>query len=347
MPTLLVFLIAALLSVLLSKWSYLSDLGVSALALAIILGVGLGHCPFAWRAGAENHCVQSRESPDMVNFCRQYLLKVGIVLFGFSLDFNQIIAMGWEVLLIDVIIIASIFSIGFCIGTRLLKIPSDLVILISAGSAICGAAAILATESVIKTRQQHVVVAIACVVVFGSISMISYPIILHVFNLDVSTFGIYIGSTAHEVAQAVAAGEGINQQVMNDAIVVKLIRVMLLAPFIWMLQLFLLRGTRVKETVHCISPKPETGSTFKVVVPWFVFGFILTAGLNSLHSLPEMLKSIIMLLSQLCLSIAMVALGFQTKLNVLKQAGIAPLLLGFILFIILLVGGYFLHILIL
>jgi len=149
--------------------------------------------------------------------------------------------------------------------------------------------------------------------------------------MNENDFGIYIGSTVHEVAQAVAAGQSISEETMQTAVVVKLIRVMLLAPFILML-----------STMLCHFNKAGPADQGVITIPWFVFGFVGTAAINSLFVLPELITQNLNLLSQFLLAIAMAAIGAQTRWQTIKQAGSKPLLLAFILFLMLMFGGYFL-----
>ncbi|WP_163832498.1 YeiH family protein [Spartinivicinus ruber] len=330
MPVALLLPLLAITAIGLAQTSLFSQLGLSALPLAIILGTTIGHLP--------QHQPNS-QALLFIKFCQQKLLRLGIISFGFSLSFQQIIAVGWQALLLDIFIILIIFSIGSFIGIKLFKLPRDMAILTSVGSAICGAAAILATEASIKARQQHVTIAVATVVLFGTLAMFSYPIIYQFSGTSEQAFGIYIGSTAHEVAQAVAAGQTISQNAMQTAVVVKLIRVMLLAPFILMLTVIL--GKLDKTTTNNMSSKT------KITIPWFVLGFIVTAGINSYATIPPFVLGTFQLTSQFLLAIAMAALGMQTHWKAIKSAGAKPILLALILFILLLVGGFYLnHILI-
>lgn len=324
MPTYIVLPIIALLAIALAKVEQVSAFGLSALPLAIVFGMFYGH--FSLRVADEN---DQRFS----NFCKQKLLRFGIVLFGFGLSFQQIIAVGWQAVVIDLVMISTIFTVGTFVGIKVLKLHRDVAILTAAGSAICGAAAILATESVLKPKQQHITIAIATVVLFGTLAMFIYPFIYQWVDMTNQSFGIYIGSTAHEVAQAVAAGQSINGETMQTAVVVKLIRVMMLAPFILMLSAGLNRLNRDSDA-QCEKNI--------ITIPWFVFGFMASAMVNSIIILPESLKNILSFSSQFSLAMAMAALGAQTQWATIKEAGPKPLILAFLLFIILILGGFFL-----
>jgi uncharacterized integral membrane protein (TIGR00698 family) len=325
MPTYIVLPLIALLAIALASIPQISAFGLSALPLAILLGMGYGH--FSLR-------VEDEKDHQFSHFCKQKMLRLGIILFGFGLSFQQIIAVGWQAVAIDFVVITTVFSVGTFVGIKVFKLHRDVAILTAAGSAICGAAAILATESVLKPKQQHITIAIATVVLFGTLAMFSYPFIYQWVAMSDQSFGIYIGSTAHEVAQAVAAGQSINVETMQTAVVVKLIRVMMLAPFIIMLSLALTRFDR--------SDDGDSKKQSVVAIPWFVFGFMATAMINSMVVLPEVLKTGFAFASQFSLAMAMAALGAHTRWATIKEAGPKPLLLALLLFIILIFGGFFL-----
>ncbi len=321
MSQLLALPLIAIVAILLSKVPAIAQVGLSALPLAIVLGVVVGH--LNTRKAVDKEVVFTR-------FCQQKLLRAGIILFGFSLSFQQIIAVGWQALVLDLLVITSIFCVGTYVGIRFFKLDRELAILTSVGSAICGAAAILATESVLKPRQQSVTVAVATVVFFGTLAMFSYPFIFQFSGMSEQAFGIYIGSTVHEVAQAVAAGEAVGGEALQNAVVVKLIRVMMLAPFILILSAYLTRDS-------------ASASGGKIAIPWFVFGFIAASGINSMLLLPEALLSALQLVSQFSLAIAMAALGVQTRWSTIRQAGAKPMLLSLMLFVMLMLGGFYLN----
>ncbi len=328
MPTYMVLPVIAIIAIVLANTLQLTALGLSALPLAILLGMIYGH--FATSAADD------LDQP-FLQFCKQKMLRLGIILFGFGLSFQQILAVGWQAIVIDLLVITTVLIVGIWVGIKVLKLPRDVAILTAAGSAICGAAAILATESVLKPKQQHITVAIATVVLFGTLAMFSYPLIYKLATMNDQSFGIYIGSTVHEVAQAVAAGQSINGETMETAVVVKLIRVMMLAPFLLILTVGLswFTGDNTDE-------QKGKGHNAMMVMPWFVFAFIAAAMVNSVVILPEMVKSSLALASQFALALAMAALGAHTRWATIKAAGIKPLLLALLLFVILLGGGYFL-----
>jgi len=116
-----------------------------------------------------------------------------------------------------------------------MKMDKETSVLIGTGSAICGAAAIMAAEPVIKAPTHKVTTAVATVVVFGTIGLFLYPLFYPYLGSSQYQFGIYIGSTVHEVAQVVAAAENVRKVTAESAVIVKMTRVMLLVPFLILL----------------------------------------------------------------------------------------------------------------
>lgn len=306
-------------ALLLASTAQLSALGLSALPLAILLGILLGNL---------EHRSPSARDAAVLAFSQQKLLRLGIILFGFNLSFQQIVAIGWPVLLIDALVIAVVLSVGIVVGTRCFGLSREVAVLTSVGSAVCGAAAVMAVEPVVRARERDVTVAVATVVLFGTLAMFSYPLIFARLNIDAAVFGIYVGSTVHEVAQAVAAGQSIGEEAMRNAVVAKLIRVMLLAPVVMLLAAWMLRRVEVDSADR--APLP---------LPWFVLGFIAAAALNSLVALPPLVLDSLQWLSQGALALAMAALGYKTRWQTIRQAGLRPLGLALLLFVLLMGGG--------
>ena len=114
-----------------------------------------------------------------VDFAKQRLLRAGIVLFGMRITFQDIGAVGWSGALVDAMMLASTFMLALLVGRRWWGMDARSVLLIGAGSSICGAAAVLATEPVVKARGEDVAVAVATVVVFGTLAIFLYPVLYH------------------------------------------------------------------------------------------------------------------------------------------------------------------------
>ncbi|MCX2841616.1 putative sulfate exporter family transporter [Microbulbifer thermotolerans] len=305
-------------AVALAQVPQIAGLGLSALPLAILLGMLYGNL-YPTKGNDEG----------AVNWCQRRALRLGIVLFGFNLSLQQVAALGWQLVLVDTLVICVVLAVGIGVGMRLLGLSRELAVLTSVGSAVCGAAAI--AEPVARAREQDVAVAVATVVLFGTLATFCYPLIYSLCGWEESVFGIYIGSTVHEVAQAVAAGQSIGADAMQSALVAKLVRVMLLAPVVVFLGSVLFRA-RGGERRGASAP-----------LPGFVFGFALAVGLNSVLVLPQALQTVLQLASQGLLALGMAALGVKARWRSIRSAGARPLLLSSLLFLLLLGGGFVLN----
>lgn len=315
----------AVLGLWLSRLPAFQSMGLSALTLAIVIGMVLGNTLFPLVA---SHTASG------VDFCKTRLLRAGIILFGFRLTFQKAASVGLGGILLDAVVILSVFSAAMFVGRRVLGIDRQTCLLVGAGASICGAAAVMAMEPVARAQAHKVSVAVATVVVFGTISMFLYPLLYPYLGLSEHAFGIYIGATVHEVAQVVAAGNAVSPATANIAVVEKMIRVMMLAPFLlgvsWLLQWQASRqGGNESQTGKARPP-----------VPWFAFGFVAAVGLNSLGIPGPEVAAHLVELSTLLLAMAMAALGLRTHAGAIRQAGVAPLALAAILFVLLVAGGY-------
>lgn len=302
---------------------FITSLSLSPLIVGIILGMLYANSlrnnlPDTWVPG--------------IKFCSKQILRLGIILYGFRLTFQSVIAVGREAIVIDLIIVAVTLFLGLALG-KLLKMDKDITLLTATGSAICGAAAVLGAESVIKPQPYKSAVAVSTVVIFGTVAMFVYPALYSsgFFFLEETEMGVYTGSTLHEVAHVVGAGNAMGDTISDTAVIVKMIRVMLLAPVLLIMSLFI-------RNRHAADKSGKR----KITVPWFAFGFIAVIGFNSLNLLPFSVVAFINGFDTFLLTMAMTALGAETSIEKFRQAGAKPFLLAALLFIWLMGGGYLL-----
>lgn len=303
----------------------LKDISFSPMIIGIILGMLYAnslrnHLPETWVPG--------------IQFCSKKVLRLGIILYGFRLTFQDIVNVGVAGIVVDVIIVVVTILGGIWIG-RMLKMDRDTALLTSVGSGICGAAAVLGAESTIRTQAYKTAVAVATVVIFGTISMFLYPIAYRSGWVDLTPqeMGIYSGATLHEVAHAVGAGNAMGTEISNVSIIVKMIRVMMLVPVLLILGVWAAR-----RNAHDGS----TAEKGKVNIPWFAVGFLAVIGFNSLNLLPPIFVEAINYVDTFLLTMAMAALGAETSIDKFKKAGAKPFVLAFCLDVWLIVGGYIL-----
>ncbi|QEI09354.1 YeiH family putative sulfate export transporter [Pigmentiphaga aceris] len=304
--------------------------GLSALTLAIIMGMVIGNTVFPRIATV---------STPGINFSKQRLLRAGVVLYGLRLTMQDVGLVGLTGVAIDALVIGSTFMLSCWLGVRWLGMERKTAMLIGVGSAVCGAAAVMGAEPVVKARAEQVTVAISTVVVFGTLSIFLYPLL---FDLNAiwqfipggtHGFGVYVGSTIHEVAQVVAAGRAIGPDAAGAAVIAKMVRVMMLAPFLILLSAWLARD-EAREGGDASGDGKR-----KMAIPWFAFGFVAVVLFNSLQVLPAAVVEVLLAIDTALLAMAMAALGLSTHLSAIRKAGMKPLLLAACLFVWLVVGG--------
>lgn len=283
-----------------------------------------------------------------IKFCTKQILRTGIVLYGFRLTLSQVAAVGLPAVVIDTIIVAGTIFLGIWFG-KMLKMDSDTSIMTATGSAICGAAAVLGAEPVVKCEGHKTAIAVSTVVIFGTISMFLYPVMYRSGMLDSlsdTAVAIYTGSTLHEVAHVAGAGNAMDPTdalgIAGTATITKMIRVMMLAPVLVIMG-FALSGRKKND-------KTANAGKSKITIPWFAFGFIgiicvntllqMMTGAATVKDIP--LNGAIEYIDTFMLTMAMTALGTETSIDKFKQAGAKPFILAFLLYIWLVGGGYLL-----
>jgi len=303
----------------------MQKLGLSSLTLAILIGMSANFLPTSI-----NESLFAG-----VYWTRYQLLRPAIVLYGLRLTVGEVLDAGILSLVLDVAVIACTFPLAIWLGTRWLGLDRETSILVGAGASICGAAAVLATEPVVKGGSDRAAIAIASVVVFGSLAMLLYPW-LYVWasswgEVSVRVFSIYTGATVHEVAQVLAASQVIGDDAARLAVTTKMIRVALLAPFLLLLSAWYANHPR--------EARSRSKSTRQFVIPWFAIGFMVAVLVRSwLPLAPEWWRGM-ELVDNLLLATAMAAVGASTRFAAVRRAGMQPILLAGALFAWLIIGG--------
>ncbi len=273
-----------------------------------------------------------------IQFCSKRILRTGIILYGFKLTFQDVMQVGLSAILIDAIIVCGTIALGVFIG-KLLKIDRDIALLTSCGSAICGAAAVLGVDGAIRPKPYKTAVAVATVVIFGTLSMFLYPILYRagIFSLPTDMMGLFTGATVHEVAHVVGAANAMGTEVSNTAIIVKMIRVMMLVPVLLIIAGSVARNVGKDNLTD--TDNAQNGKA-KITIPWFAILFLVVIGFNSLGLLSENFVAFINQFDTFLLTMAMAALGAETSIDKFKKAGFKPFLLAAILYCWLVGGGY-------
>ncbi|MEE3325785.1 MAG: putative sulfate exporter family transporter [Myxococcota bacterium] len=274
------------------------------------------------------------------------ILRIGVALLGIKLSVFAVGGIGLSALPIVVACIGSALLVAG-LATRLLSLPMRLGTLVAVGTAICGNTAIVATAPVIGASDDETSYAVGTITLFGLLALLFHPFIAHaLFGSDALLSGIFLGTAIHDTAQVAGAGLLYDQQfsapyALEAATVTKLLRNTFMILVIPLAALFYQRGQKTESRVRLGLLK---------VVPLFVIGFVLMAGLRTWGDLGdapfggvldteqwEGLISAVSDLSVICLTVAMAAVGLGTHLARLKVLGLRPLVVG--LLAALAVGG--------
>lgn len=253
-----------------------------------------------------------------VVFSLRRILRLAIVLLGLQLTARQVIEVGATGLTIIALTLVATFLFTTWLG-RVMGVDDKLTQLIAAGTSICGASAVVATNTVTQAHDEDVAYAVACVTVFGSVAMLVYPLAPALLHLDAHAFGLWTGASIHEIAQVVAAGFQDGERAGEFATIAKLSRVMMLAPTVMLLGLIAARRARRLGRPHSAGEPP---------MPWFLLGFLALAAANSLVDIPSAARSVINPSTTILLSLALAAMGLETDVAKLKARGFRPFALG-------------------
>ena len=258
-----------------------------------------------------------------VTFSLRRVLRIAIILLGLQLTISQVIEVGGRGIGIIAATLVATFAFTVWMG-RLMGVDRKLAQLIAAGTSICGASAVIATNTVTNASDEDVAYAVACVTVFGSVAMFTYPLLPGILHLDPHGFGLWSGASIHEIAQVVAAAFQGGQKAGEFGTIAKLSRVMLLAPVVITLGL-MARGSKGDPATNASSARPP--------IPWFVLGFVALVGVNSLIAIPAEEKIWIAAVTTFLLSVALAAMGLETDIRKLTARGVRPALLGALAFL--------------
>ena len=329
---------------------FIHKLGLSPLVIGIVMGIFYAntlhnHVPSAWGTG--------------ITFSGKKILRFAIVVYGFRITFQEIMQVGLSGFTVSLIMLTSTMIIGSWVGYKIFKMEKDTSILTASGASVCGAAAVLATEPVLKAEGHKTAVAVSMVVLFGTISMFLYPVLYETFIKDATgflhmtpqQFGIYVGGTIHEVAQVVAVPAsvpGAPEDMAHSAVIVKMTRVIMIAPMLIVLGLYLAYSAKKEGSA--------SSDKLQLTIPWFAVYFVLVAGFYSILTSYFDLKSanpsdtavminhiihgFINPVDTFLLTMAMTALGMGTIFSKFKGLGLAPLYTAGTMFIWLVVGGF-------
>ncbi len=308
---------------------YLGDLPLLSimgqLVLAILIGMG-------WKAIVE----VPKGMIAGTNFSSKKLLRLGIILLGMRLNFVDILHAGPKVFAIAVINI--IFTLIVVYGiTRVFKVEKRLGILTACGTAICGAAAVVAIAPQIKANDDETAISAATVAILGTIFTLIYTVLYPILGLSAYGYGIFSGGTLHEIAHVIAAANPSGKEAVDIAVIVKLTRVALLVP----VAIFIGIWSSHRDT-NTKSVNENWNSWKSIPVPWFIIGFLAMSALNSTGIFSANFAEKVVLIAYMLIAMAMAGLGLNVDIKTFRRLGLKSFGAGFIGSILLSILGYLL-----
>ncbi|MFD2181000.1 YeiH family protein [Rhodoplanes azumiensis] len=258
-----------------------------------------------------------------LGFAMRPVLRAAIVLLGLQLTVADIVELGWSSVAILAATLAATFLFTLWLGRRL-GVEPGLARLVAAGTSICGASAVVAANTAARAPDEDVAYAVACVTLFGSLAMVLYPLLPEVLHLGPRAYGLWAGASIHEIAQVLAAAFQAGGEAGHVGTIAKLSRVMMLAPVVLLLGLWIARRGGTTEAGGAGAGTARA----KPPVPWFVFGFLGLCGVNSVIVIDPVTRSWIVLATTVLLTVALAAMGLETDVRKLAAKGLRPLALG-------------------
>jgi uncharacterized integral membrane protein (TIGR00698 family) len=277
---------------------------IEALVVAILLGMairGFWTPGRRWRAG--------------IAFSAKQLLEVAVMLLGASISFGTIMASGPILLCSIVCIVAGSLAISYGIS-RSLRLPVRLSILIACGNSICGNSAIAAIAPVIGAGSDDIASSISFTAILGVVMVLGLPLLMPAVGLSANQYGILAGMTVYAVPQVLAATVPAGLASTQIGTLVKLVRVLTLGPVVLAFSLF--AHSLREENAAAATARPMNPFT---VVPWFIVGFLLLAGMRSLALVPDQAIGPLTKVATFLTVVSMAALGLGVDLRVLGHVG--------------------------
>lgn len=291
------------------------------MTLAVVLGLLAANLPGSgtWVAG--------RARPGL-DFSGKHFMRAGIVVLGLKVSVPDVLGLGWMALLLIAGVVLASFAGTYGIS-RLFRLPREASLLIATGFSICGASAIGAMAAVRRIRHVDTVLPVALVTLCGTLAIGVLPLLTHPLQLSPEVFGAWTGASVHDVGQVVATAQTAGTSALAIAVVVKLTRVILLAPMVaaaGLQQRFTARRASRRTPDETAGGFVSSDSAFPPLVPLFVLGFLAMVVLRSTGWLSPGWLDAGNALQELLLGMALFGLGSAVRIRTLLHTGSRALL---------------------
>jgi len=258
----------------------------------------------------------------------KYLLQISVVGLGFGMNLLDSVKAGSDGMIFTLFSVVSVMLIGIMAGKWLgvTKVPSYLI---ASGTAICGGSAIAAVGPIAKANESEMSVSLATIFVLNAIALFLFPVLGHWLNLSQHQFGMWAAIAIHDTSSVVGAGATFGEEALKVATTVKLTRAL------WIIPLSIFTSIYFKSKGD------------KVVIPWFIFFFILAMVMNTYLTIPTAITHEIVSVSRQSLTMTLFFIGAGLSRSTIKMVGAKPLVLGgllwFFIAVISLTFIYFLY----
>ncbi|MFI0780538.1 YeiH family protein [Streptomyces sp. NPDC021212] len=285
---------------------------VPLLTAAVVLGIGAAHLP-GTRGLVRGRCRAG------LSLAGKRLMRLGIVLLGLKLSLDDVLGLGWATVAMVFCVVAATFGGTWWLGRRM-GLRGDQPLLIATGYSICGASAIGAVAEVSDSDERDVATSVALVTLCGTLAIAVLPLLQHPLDLADAQFGRWVGASVHDVGQVVAAAQTAGPAALKEAVLVKLMRVALLAPLVAALAVSVRARAGVRRATAAARRPP--------LVPLFVAGFLVMVALRSTGLLPGAALDAAATGQELLLAAALFGLGSAVHLPSLTRTGARVAALG-------------------
>ena len=272
---------------------------VPVMTLAVIMGVLAANIPGIsrltigpWRKG--------------LDFAGKRLMRAGIVLLGLKLSVVDVLELGWATFAVIVAVVLLAFGGTYLLG-KAFRLPGDQPLLIATGFSICGASAIGAMSAVRQSKQQDTVIPVALVTLCGTLAIAVLPLLLQPLGLGPLAFGQWVGASVHDVGQVVATAQTAGTAALAVAIVIKLTRVLTLAPMVAVTGIISHRRRKGQAGAEHLKLPP--------IVPAFILGFVALVAVRSLLPVPEGVLEAATIVQDVLLAAALFGLGSAVRMR--------------------------------
>ncbi len=267
-----------------------------------------------------------------LKFASKMVLQVAVVVLGTQLSLRQVAEVGIESFPVMISTLVVCLLAAWLLG-RAMKIDADLNVLIGVGTAICGASAIAAVSPVVKARNEAIAYAVSTIFLFNVLAVLIFPWLGHALGLTQHEFGLFAGTAVNDTSSVVATAGIYGSAALSFAVVVKLVRTLMIIPISLGLAGLQARKEAAGSPTNSAVPRISLLGVFKLI-PWFLIGFLLASVLRSLGLVPDAAQAPLAQVAMFFISTAMAAIGLSTDVAGFRKAGLRPLILGGLLWII-------------